>query len=108
MTLLPPHRQDRLSSGVSFHHSHPSVHQISEILGLCENKMDVFSKVTHRLADEALHCSPYIRPPRRTRMAVKRMQRERKSAEGMMLQTDASPHDWLEGPAPEMDLLGTI
>jgi hypothetical protein len=36
------------------------------------------------------------------------MQRERKSAEGMMLQTDASPHDWLEGRAPEMDLLGAI
>jgi CheY-like chemotaxis protein len=30
------------------------------------------------------------------------MQRERKSAEGMMLQTDASPHDWLEGRAPEV------
>ncbi len=25
-----------------------------------------------------------------------------------MLQTDASPHDWLEGRAPEMDLLGAI
>lgn len=49
-----------------------------------------------------------IRPPRRTKMAVKRMQRERKSAEGMMLQTDASPHDWLEGRGPEMDLLGAI
>jgi hypothetical protein len=36
------------------------------------------------------------------------MQRERKSAEGMMLQTDASPHDWLEGRGPEMDLLGAI
>ena len=50
----------------------------------------------------------HIRQPRRTKMAVKRMQRERKSAEGMMLQTDASPHDWLEGRGPEMDLLGAI
>lgn len=50
----------------------------------------------------------HIRPPRRTKLAVKRMQRERKSAEGLMLQTDASPHDWLEGRAPEMDLLGAI
>ena len=49
-----------------------------------------------------------IRPPRRTKVAIKRMQRERKSAEGMMLQTDASPHDWLEGRGPEMDLLGAI
>jgi transposase len=50
----------------------------------------------------------HIRPPRRTKTTVKRMQRERKSAEGMMLQTDASPHDWLEDRAPEMDLLGAI
>lgn len=50
----------------------------------------------------------HIRPPRRTRTTIKRMQRERKSAEGMMLQTDASPHDWLEGRAPKMDLLGAI
>lgn len=50
----------------------------------------------------------HIRPPRRAKLAVKRMQRERKSAEGMMLQTDASPHDWLEDRAPKMDLLGAI
>jgi transposase len=50
----------------------------------------------------------HIRQPRVTKAAVKRMQRERKSAEGMMLQTDASPHDWLEGRAPKMDLLGAI
>jgi len=50
----------------------------------------------------------HIRPPRITRTVVKRMQRERKSAEGLMLQTDASPHDWLEGRAPKMDLLGAI
>jgi transposase len=50
----------------------------------------------------------HIRPPRTTRTVVKRMQRERKSAEGLMLQTDASPHDWLEGRAPKMDLLGAI
>src|SRR3954453_1619136 len=50
----------------------------------------------------------HIRPPRITRTVVKRMQRERKSAEGMMLQTDASPHDWQEGRAPKMDLLGAI
>ena len=50
----------------------------------------------------------HIRPPRRSKLPVKRMQRERKSAEGLMLQTDASPHDWLEGRGPEMDLLGAI
>lgn len=50
----------------------------------------------------------HIRPRQSTKTKVKRMQRERKSAEGMMLQTDGSPHDWLEGRAPEMDLLGAI
>ncbi|HXM94161.1 MAG TPA: ISNCY family transposase [Candidatus Dormibacteraeota bacterium] len=50
----------------------------------------------------------HIRQPRRPKAAVKRMQRERKSAEGLMLQTDASPHDWLEGRGPKMDLLGAI
>lgn len=50
----------------------------------------------------------HIRPRQSTKTTVKRMRRERKSAEGMMLQTDASPHDWLEGRAPEMDLLGAI
>jgi transposase len=50
----------------------------------------------------------HIRQPRRTKATVKRMQRERKSAEGMMLQTDASPHDWLEGRGPKMDLLGAV
>ena len=50
----------------------------------------------------------HIRQPRRTKRVIKRLQRERKSAEGMMLQTDASPHDWLEGRGSEMDLLGAI
>jgi len=41
-------------------------------------------------------------------MAVKRMQRERKSAEHMMLQTDALPHDRIEGRALKTDLLGAV
>jgi hypothetical protein len=53
-------RTDRIDVRVAkvFHHSHPSVHQISEILGFGTNKIDVLSKVTHRLTDEALHCPP--------------------------------------------------
>lgn len=49
-----------------------------------------------------------IRPARQQPAVVKRMQRERKSAEGLMLQTDGSPHDWLEGRAAPMALLGAI
>jgi transposase len=62
----------------------------------------------HRSTLSRVLITHHIRTPRRTKTTVKRMQRERKSAEGMMLQTDASPHDWLEGRAPEMDLLGAI
>ena len=34
--------------------------------------------------------------------------RERRSAEGMMLQIDASHHDWLEGRGPKMTLVGAV
>jgi hypothetical protein len=36
------------------------------------------------------------------------MRRERKSSEGMMLQIDATPFDWLEGRAPRMALSAAI
>jgi hypothetical protein len=40
--------------------------------------------------------------------AVPRARRERKAAFGMMLQVDASDHDWLEGRGPRLTLLGAI
>ncbi len=49
-----------------------------------------------------------VRAPRPARAEVKRMRRERKSAEGMMLQIDATPFDWLEGRAPRMALAAAI
>ena len=49
-----------------------------------------------------------VRAPTGRRAAVKRMRRERKSAEGMMLQIDATPFDWLEGRAPRMALAAAI
>ena len=39
---------------------------------------------------------------------VRRQRRERSSAEGMMLQIDGSPHDWLEGRGPNMSLVGAV
>lgn len=44
----------------------------------------------------------------RPRAEVKRMRRERKSSEGMMLQIDATPFDWLESRAPRMALAAAI
>ena len=44
----------------------------------------------------------------RPRPEVKRLRRERKSSEGMMLQIDATPLDWLESRAPRMALAAAI
>jgi hypothetical protein len=38
-----------------------------------------------------------IASPRKRRANRHRSRRERRAAEGMMLQVDGSPHDWLEG-----------
>lgn len=37
-----------------------------------------------------------------------RSRRERRAQEGMMLQTDGSTHDWLEGRGPKLTLLGFL
>jgi transposase len=49
-----------------------------------------------------------LRPIKRARSGPKRRRRERKSAEGMLLQMDASPHAWLEERGPHLTLLGSI
>ena len=48
-------------------------------------------------------------PPKQKRRPHKyRSRRERKEAFGIMLQIDASPHDWLEGRGPWLTLVGAI
>jgi transposase len=47
-----------------------------------------------------------IRPKHRRRHPKFRSRRPRKEASGMMLQIDASPHDWLEGRGPCLTLVG--
>ena len=49
-----------------------------------------------------------IRSPRRRRPPRHRSRRERYPKEGMLLQTDGSPHDWLEGRGPKLCLIGAI
>jgi transposase len=49
-----------------------------------------------------------ISTPRKRRAAKHRSRRERRAAEGMMLQVDGSPHDWLQGRGPRMCLIGAI
>ncbi len=49
-----------------------------------------------------------ISSPRKRRPNKHRSRRERRAAEGMMLQVDGSPHDWLEGRGPRLCLVGAI
>ena len=49
-----------------------------------------------------------IRSPKKRRGLKHRSRRERRAAEGMMLQIDGSPHDWLEGRGPRLCLIGAI
>jgi transposase len=49
-----------------------------------------------------------IRARLTSRSELKRTRRPRRSQEGAMLQIDGSPHDWLEGRAARMALLGAV
>ena len=49
-----------------------------------------------------------IRSPRKRRPPKHRSRRQRYPREGMLLQTDGSPHDWLEGRGPKLCLIGAI
>ena len=49
-----------------------------------------------------------LRHKARRSAPVHRRRRLRRPAEGMLLQTDGSPFDWLEGRGPKADLIGAI
>jgi len=49
-----------------------------------------------------------IGSPNKRRGIKHRSRRERRPAEGMMLQVDGSPHEWPEGRGPPMCLIGGI
>jgi hypothetical protein len=49
-----------------------------------------------------------IKSPRTRRAPRHRSRRERYPQEGMLLQIDGSPHDWLEGRGPKLCLIGAI
>ena len=49
-----------------------------------------------------------IGSPRKRRGLKHRIRRQRRAAEGMMLQVDGSDHDWLEGRGPRLCLIGAI
>jgi transposase len=49
-----------------------------------------------------------MKSPQKRRAPKHRSRRERYPQEGQLLQTDGSPHDWLEGRGPELCLIGAI
>ena len=49
-----------------------------------------------------------IGSPKKRRGIKHRSRRERRAAEGIMLQIDGSPHDWLQGRGPRLCLIGGI
>ena len=64
-------------------------------------------EISREKVRQILRCAG-IASPRKRRGNQHRSRRERKAAEGMMLQVDGSPHDWLEGRGPSLCLIGAI
>ena len=64
-------------------------------------------EISREKVRQILRCAG-IASPRKRRGNKHRSRRERKAAEGMMLQVDGSPHDWLEGRGPSLCLIGAI
>jgi transposase len=64
-------------------------------------------EISREAVRQILRCAG-IASPRKRRANKHRSRRERRAAEGMMLQVDGSPHDWLEGRGPSLCLIGAI
>lgn len=82
---------------MGFNHSH-----FTEKLVGCEHIPLSRSSVRRILLEKGM------RSPRKRKASNRRSRRERYPCEGMLLQTDGSPHDWLEGRGPKICLIGAI
>jgi len=74
----------------------------TEKLAECEQTHLSRSSVRRILLREGIHGPRKRRPPKH------RSRRQRYPQEGMLLQIDGSPHDWLEGRGPRLCLIGAI
>jgi transposase len=63
--------------------------------------------VSRETVRQILRCEG-LASPRKRRPPRHRARRVRRAAEGMLLQVDGSPHDWLEGRGPALTLVGAI
>jgi len=77
-------------------------HHLTEKLAEAEGIRVSRETVRRLLRAEGLASPRKRRPPRH------RGRRVRRPAEGMLLQVDGSPHDWLEGRGPFLTLVGAI
>jgi len=68
-----------------------------------EERIELSREKVRRILRSQGICSP-----RKKRAPKHRSRRERREAEGMMLQVDGSPHDWLEGRGGRLCLIGAI
>jgi transposase len=68
-----------------------------------EERIELSREKVRRILRSQGICSP-----RKKRAPKHRSRRERREAEGMMLQVDGSLHDWLEGRGPRLCLIGAI
>ncbi len=75
---------------------------LTEQLGGCEGVVVSRSSVRRILAEAG------IGNPRTRRVPTHRSRRERYPQAGMLVQVDASPHDWLEGRGPRLTLFAAI
>ncbi len=91
MTQLAESRYARLNT----------VH-LTELLAECEGLRYSRSTVRRVLLGAG------IQSPRTRRAPRHRSRRERRSLQGMLLQMDGSPHDWLEDRGPRFCLVGAI
>lgn len=75
---------------------------------LCEVLAEDYGLTISRRTLARLLRAEGMRSPRRRRPRKHRARRERAAQRGLLVQVDASDHDWLEGRGPRLTLVGAI
>jgi transposase len=124
--ILTAYRKEGASALAHGNRGHKPVNTIEEelrqqVVELAKDKYYGFNQqhFTEKLADKEgislsrstvrrILLAQGIRSPQKRQAPKHRSRRERYPQEGQLLQTDGSPHDWLEGRGPELCLIGAI
>jgi transposase len=99
MNAVPPGVRNQVITLARTRYSNVNHTQFTELLAEREGLYLTRTTVRNILLAAGLSSPRRRRPPRH------RQRRERKPQEGMLLQLDGSPHDWLEGRGPKFTLL---